>query len=182
MPFVRCGDFRPFNMDQGAALAFTNSAQLIRTVREQAQPRVHLVIIGLGNLGEAILVDTLMNSCAYDLLSPKVTVLDVNRKAVAGRIRAAYPRLLETSLDRMADPAGGRKYEALPVIEFHKINLDAVDFIQDPLLAAPEDAAEPPTAWAFCCGADRVNLSARMRLDLAMEQGGRNPVPFFLRR
>lgn len=181
VPFVRGGDFRPFNMDQEAAHAFVNSAQLIRTAREQAQPRVHLVIIGLGNLGEAILIDTLMNSYAHDLRPPKVTVLDVNKEAVEARLQAAYPRLFDRSLDRMKD-TGSPLYEAPPEIAFQKTDLDALDFVQDPLLAALDDGAEPPTAWAFCCGEDRVNLSAGMRLGLAMDQGARNPVPFFLRR
>ncbi len=64
----------------------------------QAQPHVHALIIGFGNLGEAIFDQIMLTSLAGDLLPPKVTILDVHGDALARRFAARRPHVLE-SLD-----------------------------------------------------------------------------------
>jgi hypothetical protein len=64
----------------------------------QAQPRVHALIIGFGNLGEAIFDQIMLTSLAGDLLPPKVTILDVHGDVLARSFAARRPHVLQ-SLD-----------------------------------------------------------------------------------
>ncbi len=175
--------FQPFNLKVEAAAGFVYLADLVQRARDHGQRRVHLVVVGLGDQGEAILIETLLTSYAHDLLPPRVTVLDRCNEKVDARLRANYPRLMEGRLASM-HAEGGPTCEGWGGVTFKSLDAETCDFTSDELLASIDglDAVEVPTAWVFCCGDDRVNLAAALRLEVAMQQRARRAVPIFIRQ
>lgn len=170
--------FRPFNVKLEAARALVRQARFIQKARDAGQRRVHLVLLGMGAQGEALLTEALMSSTAADLAPPKITVLDLDHQAVEERLRAHYPRLMDNTLSGIDSKARCEGWEPVTVRPF---NVAQTDFTRCAILDELDDSADPPTAWIFACGGDRVNQSAAIRLELAMRQRCRKPAPIHVR-
>ncbi|NBE07761.1 NAD-binding protein [Paragemmobacter ruber] len=174
--------FQPFNLRVEAACSFAYRADLVQRARDHGQERVHLVIVGLGHQGEAILIETLLTSYAHDLKPPRITVLDRNAAQVEARLRASYPRLMENhvaAIQGHESPA----CEGWVPITFHTLDVELTDFTRDDLLLAIDgpEVAEGPTAWLFSCGDDCRNQAAALQLEIAMQRRTRRAVPIFVR-
>lgn len=168
-----------FSIKSDSARKLVREAEFTRVARDKGQERVHIVMCGMGDQGEALLVEILLNSFALhvkngvaDVLKPpRLTLMDVDGEAkLRARLKAHRPRLFDGSI-----PA-----EACP--EFMFLDADAMSlcFDSDQRLNAIEDAC-PVTAWIFACGRDNVNLAAAMRLEIAMHQLKRDPAPIYAR-
>lgn len=178
----RDASFQPFNLRIAAATRLAYRADLVQRARDHGQQRVHLVIVGLGHQGEAILIETLFAARAADLKPPKITVLDRNAKEVEARMRASYPRLMENRAAAIRGPQSP-DCEGWCPIEFRSLDVELTDFTSDPLLLGLDgpDVADWPTAWVFSCGDDCRNQAAALRLEIAMQQCARRSVPIFAR-
>lgn len=174
--------FQPFNLRVEAAASFAFRADLVQRARDHRQDRVHLVIVGLGHQGEAILIETLLTTYAADLKPPRITVLDRDADGVEARLRATYPRLMEDTLSVLHGPDSPTCEGWVP-IAFHNLDVEKTDFTRDYLLTTLDgpDATDCPTAWVFACGDDCRNQSAALRLEIAMQQRTRRAVPIFVR-
>lgn len=175
--------FQPFNLRNEAATRLAYRADLVQRARDHGHGRVHLVIVGLGHQGEAILIETLLTAYAADLKPPKVTVLDRNAPEVEARMRATYPRLMENRVEAI-NGSQSPECEGWTPIFFHNLDVDLTDFTCSDLLASLDGpgAIDHPTAWVFSCGDDCRNQSAALRLEVAMHQCARRSVPIYARR
>ncbi|MGE3247781.1 MAG: NAD-binding protein [Beijerinckiaceae bacterium] len=165
---------QPFSIKTEIARDLIDRARFVQRARDHLQERVHLVLIGCGDQGEAILLESLMQSCAAGLKPPRITILDRNAEAVKARLHARRPRLFDGSIPE----------EARPCIEFRQIDdILSLDLSSGKkALTNIEDCEENgPTAWIICCRDDQVNLATGLRLELAMHQQARRPAPIYVR-
>ncbi len=174
--------FQPFNLRVEAACSFAYRADLVQRARDHGQERVHLVIVGLGHQGEAILIETLLTAYAPDLKPPRITVLDRNAAQVEARLRASYPRLMENHVAAIHGPESPPCEGWVP-LTFHSLDVELTDFTRDDLLLAIDgpQVADWPTAWLFSCGEDCRNQAAALQLEIAMQRRTRRAVPIFVR-
>lgn len=70
------------------------SQPLFQRARERGQNRVHALIIGFGDLGEKLMDQVLLTSLAYDLGTPRVTIVDRDADARVSEFCARRPRVL----------------------------------------------------------------------------------------
>ncbi|WP_234842325.1 hypothetical protein [Sinorhizobium meliloti] len=140
--------------------------------RDCGQSRVHLVIAGVGDQGEAILFSALAAAIAAGLRPPKVTLIDQCAKDVRKRLSALRPRLFDGSIPK----------DARPSLAFVNLDIAAVSFDLDESILGIDLGDDPPTAWVFCSGRDELDLAAGRRLELAMHRRCRRPAPIFIRR
>lgn len=166
------GAFESFSLKTDAARALLAKARLPMRARDCGQSRVHLVIVGVGDQGEAILFSALAAGIAAGLRPPKVTLIDQCAKDVRKRLSALRPRLFDGSIPK----------DARPSLTFVNLDIGAVSFDLDESVLAIDHGDDPPTAWVFCSGRDELDLAAGRRLELAMHQRGRRPAPIFIRR
>jgi hypothetical protein len=123
------------------------------------QERVHLVLVGCGWQGEALLEETLLLSLRAGLKAPLVTVLDAKAETVKDRIKARSPALFDEKL----------AVEGWQPPRFVTCDLKHVDF--SALKLTPNtDVSVPITAWAFCTGDDELNLRAALACQIAMQR------------
>ncbi|WEJ31700.1 NAD-binding protein [Devosia sp. SD17-2] len=161
---------RTFSVKRESARNLLRRAHLARHARECNQPRVHLVIVGMGDQGEAILLEALQSAIANDLHPPRITVIDKDANIVAKRFWAQRPGLAAASLPT----------DAAPVIRFVPLDVQSMDFSRAEELDPLEVADNPVTAYVFCCGEDATNLAAGLRLEHAMCLGRCPPAAIFL--
>jgi|GEM_PF-4064750 len=166
------GAFESFSLKTDAARALLAKARLPMRARDCGQSRVHLVIVGLGDQGEAILFSALAAAVAAGLRPPKVTLIDQCAKDVRKRLSAHRPRLFDGSIPK----------DARPSLTFVNLDIGAVSFDLDESILGIDLGDDPPTAWVFCSGRDELDLAAGRRLELAMHQRCRRPAPIFIRR
>lgn len=163
--FALAEGIRTFSVKEESARNLLRRAHLAREARERGQQSVHLVIVGMGDQGEAILIEALQSAMAIDLGPPHITLIDKNAATLEIGFKARRPGLYERSLPT----------EARPCISFLPTDIETVDF-------ADEDwpGSVPVTAYVFCCGEDATNLAAGLRLEHSMNLGRRAPAPIFL--
>ncbi|MCA1494065.1 NAD-binding protein [Ensifer sp. NBAIM29] len=166
------GGFESFSLKADAGRALLAKGRLPMRARDCGQSRVHLVIVGLGDLGEAILISALPAAIAAGLGPPKLTVIDRSAEDVRIRLSALRPRLFDGSIPE----------DARPSLTFVTLDIAAVSFDRDESIVRVDLGDDPPTAWVFCCGQDELNLAAGRRLELAMHQRRRRPASIFIRR
>lgn len=168
--FPLAENIRTFSVRRESARNLLRRAHLARQARECDQQRVHLVVVGMGDQGEAILLEALMSAMANDLHPPRITVIDKEADMVAKRFWAQRPGLA----------AAGLPTDAAPVIRFVPLDIQSVDFSRAEELNPLEIADNPVTAYVFCCGEDATNLAAGLRLEHAMGLGRCPPATIFL--
>ncbi|MBU1334788.1 MAG: NAD-binding protein [Alphaproteobacteria bacterium] len=161
---------RTFSVKRESARNLLRRAHLARKARECNQQRVHLVVVGMGDQGEAILLEALQDGIANDLHPPRITVIDKEADIVAKRFWARWPGL----------SAVGLPTDAAPIIRFVPLDIQSVNFSRVAELEALEIARNPVTAYVFCCGEDATNLAAGLRLENAMGLGRCPPATIFL--
>lgn len=161
-----------FSIKTEAARQLMRKARLPLRAFESGQDRVHVVIVGMGDQGEAILNEVLLSCWSANLNNqPRITVIEnAPVKNTVARLGAHRPRLMDPPEPNLPKPE-------IKVLELDAI---AVDFGAATVLAKIETAGAP-TAWVFTCGDDEVNLAAALRLEMAMRQGRRLPAPIYMR-
>lgn len=168
-----------FSIKTDSARKLVREAEFTRIARDKGQDRVHIVMCGVGDQGEALLVEILLNSFAVsvhdgkpDVLKPPLlTLIDVEgQEKLKARLKAHRPRLFDDSIAK----------EARPEIRFLDGDAMSICFDANEQLDKVEDEC-PVTAWIFACGHDSVNLAAAMRLEMAMHQLKRDPAPIYTR-
>lgn len=161
---------RTFSVKRESARNLLRRAHLARRARECNQQCVHLIIVGMGDQGEAILLEALQDGIANDLHPPRITVIDKEAAIVAKRFWARWPSLSATGLP----------IDAAPIIRFVPLDIQSVNFSRLDELEVLEIAGNPATAYVFCCGEDATNLAAGMRLEYAMGLGRCPPATIYL--
>lgn len=169
--FDREQKFQPFSLRTAAVRDLLDRARLTTLARDRKQDRVHLVLAGLGDQGEAVFAETLLTCYAQELKPPRITFIDRDMKGSRARLKALYPRLFDDSI-----PA-----EARPTLKtWIPADIGTLGFEDDARLDALERPDEP-TAWVFACREDERNLDAALRLEWAMNALRRRPAPVFVR-
>jgi len=169
--FVRGKDFTPFSLKTGIARDLMVRARWVQRVADLGQSRVHVVLCGLGDHGEALLIEILLTAYAAHIGAPRITVLDRDADHAEARLAACYATLSDASLPE----------DVRPEITFISKDLRTLDMENDADLAALETSTAPPTAYVFACGDDLVNLSAGLRLEMAMQRLRRQAIPIHIR-
>jgi hypothetical protein len=169
--FVRGKDFVPFSLKTGIARDLMVRARFVQRAADLGQTRVHLVLCGLGDHGEALLIEALLTAYSATTGAPRITVFDREADHAKQRLAACYSALTHDSLPG----------EVRPEIDFVSKDLRTLDMENDPDLAALEASGTPPTAYVFACGDDLVNLGAGLRLEMAMQHLRRLAVPIHIR-
>lgn len=183
--FVRGEHLDAFSIKEIAAERVMQTAFLPETaVRGPGWDRVHLVLVGFGDLGEALLRNALADGCAAGLKPPRITIMDRDAHRAVKALKARFPRLLDDTLP----PADA------PQIEVVEAEAEHLDFTEGPIclpdamtpgktvrIGAWADAGDCPSTWMFACELDHVNLLAAQRLDEAMQRLARSPAPIYAR-
>lgn len=184
--------FSGFSIREETAHYLMARAWLVERAHLAKQSRVHLVIMGGGDLGLAVTREALQNGYSAKLKEPPlITVIDKDGAEVKKRFRAAMPRIFDETI-----PEGDR-----PVVQFMQCRAEAVgladaapgvetpvpgigaEFVKDD----PEDETEKAvvadvTGWVICCPEDGQNLTLAMKLESAMRRGLMAPAPIYPRQ
>lgn len=169
--FVRGKDFTPFSLKTGVARDLMVQARFVQRAADLGQSRVHIVLCGLGDHGEALLIECLLTAYAANLAAPRITVFDKEAAHAEQRFAAGYSSLIDDGLPE----------DVRPKIHFVSKDLETLDMENDEELKALDMSEAPPTAYVFACGNDLVNLSAGLRLEMAMQRLRRRAVPIHIR-
>ncbi|WP_415404124.1 NAD-binding protein [Tateyamaria sp. SN3-11] len=169
--FVRGKDFTPFSLKTGIARDLMVQARFVQRAEDLGQSCVHIVLCGLGDHGEALLIECLLTAYAANLDAPHITVFDKEAEHAKQHFTAGYATLIDESLPE----------DVRPAIRFVAKDLQTLDMENDADLKALELHETPPTAYVFACGNDLVNLSAGLRLEMAMQRLRRRAVPIHIR-
>ena len=175
IPFLRpAADGQPangwvFSLKEESARNLLAEANLALTAREAGQQRVHLILVGVGDQGRAVLQEALLESAASGLAPPRFTLIDRDAEGLVASLSALMPRFFDGSIPE----------EARPSIDFIEADIGKLDVAASPELAMAEDA-DPPTAWVISCGEDATNLEFGLRLEQAMAQAARHPARLYL--
>lgn len=180
--------FNGFAIREETARYLVARAWLVESAVERGQDRVHVVVAGAGDMGLAVVREVLQNGCSGLLARPPlISVLDCDGDGARARLRAAMPRLFDDTI-----PAQDR-----PGFQFFSCRAEAIGFADAPGETAPveragaahipehpddQPAADPVTAWVFCCPEDTQNLTAAMRLETAMRRGLIPPAAIYPRQ
>ncbi|MEL6450880.1 MAG: NAD-binding protein [Pseudomonadota bacterium] len=175
--FQRGRGFEAFSVKTGAARDLLVAARLTERARDFGQSRVHVVLCGMGDHGEALMIETLLTAFADDLGPPAITVMDIDAEFAEARWNATYTRLHSGPADPSLMPPDTR-----PHITFLTRDLRTLDMEGDAFLNAVDASDMPATAYVFSCGADLVNISAALRMESAMQRLQRRAAPIYARQ
>lgn len=128
--------------------------------RHKKQPRIHAVIVGLGDAGEAIARDIAVNCIVLGLEKPRLTVIDPLIEEREAALRQRVPELDATLA--FFGIKGGLGSKDLPP-------------------GLPEPALEPVTHAYICLGSDSAALSAEGHLRQWLRLSGQPDVPIFVK-
>ncbi len=128
------------------------------------KPRLHVVVVGAGDLGMAMVREAVLHGCSAELGPPKVTVVDRKKEGGKERFHALMPHLQDGTIPP----------EDAPCIDF--VCCDAEDLDHSKIRGNV-----PVTAWIICCTDDATNLALAMRLEGEMRAGRRPPAPIYPR-
>jgi voltage-gated potassium channel Kch len=162
------GGFQAFSINVEAAQQLIRRARALERARDLDQSRPHLVIAGLGDLGEAVLIEAMLQ-----IVDPKappiITLMDRDIDEAMARLRALYPRLFDGTLPE----------EAQPILR--PVKQDALCLNASAMTDGAEERLATATAWIFACPQDEVNLTAALHLEAAMERLQWRPAPIYAR-
>ena len=158
-----------FSLKEEGARRLMARAQLPLLARAAQHDRVHLVILGFGDQGRAVLLEAILACTSIGLAPPAITVVDREAGALHHQFTALRPRLMDGSL-----PA-----EARPDIAFVTAHIDRLDMAVGEAMETIE-ARGRPTAYVVTCGEDATNMDAGLRLEQAMRRSERLAAPIYL--
>lgn len=133
--------------------------------REAGHARIHALIAGFGQDGQAIARDLIVNARTTYLGLPRITVIDPEARALEGALRLRAPEL-----DRCAEM----------VFLEGRIGAEGVEPGLDRLIGAIT-AGGPVTAGYVCRGADADNLGCAGALQALLRLADLGPAPVFIR-
>jgi len=163
-----------FMLPEMSAIRLCETARFDRVALEAKQPRTHVVIIGCGALGQAILSEVLLTAWRVKLQPPMVTVFDCSIDPVRSSIESAAPALFIVP----GTPGGLPKHSA-PKLAFYSTCAQGFDL--DDLNALARLPQEPVTAFVIATGRDEVNLETALLLEKAMLQRQLKAAPIHVR-
>ena len=147
----------------------------------RGQPQMHIVIVGFGATGEAILLSALQQGLYKDLGTPKITVIDRQAEEREATFRARYPAipwLGESPRGRYAK--GGPAMTLAFDISFINANIDQLN-CRDPEFLETVEARGPVTAVVVAVGTDEANLSTALALRHALGMHHAWGAPIYVR-
>ncbi len=154
---------RGYSLAQEAAQALIADARFDRVALEAGQRRVHLVVLGCGAQGEAVVTETLLTAWRSNLGPPHVTIFDLDIATVEARLRRRSPAFFVPPDAPDALPAPAR-----PTFAFHRLDIATTDFATDEAVARLVDEGADVTCWVFAAGRDSLNLRGALSLHTAM--------------
>ncbi len=167
--FALGSGMRFFSIKTATALQLVQKARFVERAADLGQDTPHIVILGSGEVTEALLVQLFVTTMSTNGL-PRITVIDPEANKAKARMRAHFPRLFENEL----------RAEVVDLISFIDADVGALSFDHDPVLS-PLSEGVPPTAWVFACRDDEVNIAGALRLEGAMQMLAQRPVPIYAR-
>lgn len=133
---------------QVAARALNLAHPPFLIAREHGQERIHALLVGFGQTGQAIARDLIVNCRTSYLALPRLTIVDPTAEALEGVLRVRAPELDECAEHRfVAGEIGGRAVRPEPAI-----------------LAGALNEGGPLTAVYVCLSDDPATLSAASML------------------
>lgn len=150
-----------FDLPEMAAIRLCETARFDRVALEAGQPRTHVVVIGCGDLGEAVMTEVLLTAWRIALAPPAVTVIDAHADEVRARIEAVAPALFIPPGTPGALPRLSR-----PDLHFETAALTAANVA--PVIARIAAGRAPITAIVVVTGRDVINVEIGMALERAM--------------
>lgn len=137
------------------------------TPSDGSKPRLHVAVVGAGDLGMAMIREAVIHGCSARLGRPLITVIDWEKDGGKARVQAAMPRLFDDTIPEIDRPE----------FRFEQKEADAICIEA----GDAHDDATPITGWVICCAKDDTNLSLAMRLEGEMLRGLRPPAPIYPR-
>lgn len=168
------------NFSHWFSLADETARQLVQRARFDkvaigtAAKRVHLVIIGCGNLGEAVTVEALQTCFRRGLGPPKVTILDQNIVLVQDRLQRRMPAFFLKPGSEALYP--GARAE----LDFRSLDVDRLHFLGDDACAGLGGCSDV-SGWVVATGDNERNLRVGLLLHLAMERRQVPIRPYYIR-
>lgn len=156
--YDRNAGLETFSLKLEAARDLMVRTRLPQRARESGRDRVHAVICGMGDQGEAAVLELALGGHAAGMRPPRITVIDRAAERIEAEFRANYPDL--------ADPAVVPD-EARPIIRFKADDIRALDAEADLAWLWEEDA---PTAILIATSDDSLNLGTALRIETAMQR------------
>jgi hypothetical protein len=153
-------DVRVFNVYDNAARLLWRRHLLTRgPVAPADRRRMHVVIAGLGQMGEAVLLRVVKSGHFANGRKPAITVIDRQAELVRGRVRHRHPMI-----------------EALCDLEFIEGDIDLPDIARriGACLAGPDEIG----TVVLCADHDHENFSAALQLASSL---ARTDIPILVR-
>ncbi len=94
---------RRFSLPASAAREVISRHPPFEIARRRSDDRMHILIVGFGSYGEAIMIETLLSSLTSDLEKPLVTVIDIHAAHREKAFRLRYPELHKSAEIRFVD-------------------------------------------------------------------------------
>jgi hypothetical protein len=133
--------------------------------REQGHARIHALIVGFGQTGQAIARDLIVNCRTTYLAAPRLTVVEPRAEALEGAVRVRAPELDDCAECRfIAGEIGGRAVRPAPG-----------------LIAAELAAGGPLTVAYICLADDAATLAAAAMLQALLRSIDIAAPPIFVR-
>jgi len=158
LAFDRNDGLKTFSLKLEAARDLLVRTRLPQRARDSGRDRVHAVICGMGDQGEAALLELALGGHAAGMRPPRITVIDRDAERIEAEFRANYPELTDPSV--VPD-------EARPAIRFKASEIRALDVENDLAWLWDEDA---PTAFLIATSDDSLNMSTALRIETAMQR------------
>lgn len=156
---------RPFSECDIAIRKLLAQKPLYRWADLRGQDRVHVVIFGLGCMGESLLRQVALICHYRDFEKPMVTAVDRHCSRREEEVLARYPQI-QNACD----------------VEFLDFDLSRQNLaLGQPSLLEKVEARAGVTAAAFCLGCDGDNIGAGLTLREAMKRERRWLAPIFVR-
>ncbi len=163
---------RWYSVADETARLLVADARFDRVAVELGQARMHLVLVGCGRQGEAVMTEALLTGWRVKLGPPRLTVIDRNAAAAEASLKKRFPAWFLRP-DGEALPR-----ESRPSFRFLASDVDTLDFARAPCL---EELRTGVTAWVFATGDDALNLRASLALHQAMAARQLDPAPIYVR-
>jgi voltage-gated potassium channel Kch len=174
--FLGGAGIRGYSLPQEAAQSLIADARFDRVALEAAQKRVHLVVLGCGAQGEAVVIETLLTAWRAGLEPPKITIFDRDIETVEARFRRRSPALFIGPQE-----PGHLPHTARPELVLRALDIEKTDFGSDKVIEELCGDAAAVTAWVFAASEDSLNLRGALGLHTAMLRRQRAAAPIHVR-
>ena len=163
-----------FALPDMAAIRLCETARFDRVALEARQPGVQVVLVGCGDLGEAVLTEVLLTAWRIGSAPPKVTVVDPCAEVAKARVEAFAPALFIPP-----GRPGALPRASLPEVVFKSIELTAANAAVE--AAGISSDSRPVTAYVIATGNDMANVEIGMALERAMMRADLSIAPIHVR-